>query len=890
MSRTSCILALVAIGVAAVGRTAGGRPPEMQRFFERHCLDCHSGTSPEGGLDIANLSDDLDDPAAFGRLVKIHDRIAAGEMPPPEAQRPAAEERAAVLALMDDALATADRLRMARDGRAGVRRLTRSEYQNTLRDLLAMPHLDILELLPPDGRVAGYDKVADGQNLSPIHMAAYAAAAEAALDAAIATRSTPPPVAKRRIYPASVWRMQYNLVQGTYVLLDGPRPDPALPFTKPDGPPRNPFGTEPISIYRNDRFELIAEHKIHESQSSVGMLMANVGALFGTLEASPIHAGPYRIRVSVWGFQWNAGKVEPVQVPQAAAIRAHRETRENREGRHLATMTAASLTPRETEITAWLDEQEVLVVDPVSIPWFGSTLSISVDGRFATSAHVGAGVALDWVDMEGPLYESWPPESHRRLFGNLPIQPLPSDATVIRPARRGVERQSAYWPKFTDLPPEEQQPPLQTVQSTDPVADARRLLGMFLGRALRRPVDGDEIDPYVRLVEQRLAANECFEDAMRRAYVAILTSVPFLFHASDAEPDPVALAARLSYWLWNSPPDDKLLTAAASGRLNDPAEVKAQVDRLLADPRSGLFIDDFADQWLELRRLDETMPDRDLYPEYSILLHEGMAAEPRAFIREAIEQDLPIAALVEPGFAMVTQRLAEHYGITGVEGAEVRRVPLPADSPRGGLLGQAAIHKLTANGTTTSPVKRGVWVMDRLLAEPPAPPPANVKAIEPDTRGTTTVREQLARHRDVAACVGCHAKIDPPGFALESFDPVGGFRGRYRAIGKGDDPPERARVVWPVVYRLGPAVDASGRLSDGCEFDGLKALTRHLAADPRRLARGFVHHLACYATGAEIGYADRRVVDAILDAAAPSKYGLRSLIQAVAASGIMAGR
>jgi hypothetical protein len=163
-------------------------------------------------------------------------------------------------------------------------------------------------------------------------------------------------------------------------------------------------------------------------------------------------------------------------------------------------------------------------------------------------------------------------------------------------------------------------------------------------------------------------------------------------------------------------------------------------------------------------------------------------------------------------------------------------------------------------------------------------------AIEPDTRGTTTVREQLARHRDVAACAGCHSKIDPPGFALESFDPVGGFRERYRAAGKGDEPPERNRVVWPVTYRLGPAVDATGRLADGFEFDGINALTRHLAEDPRRLARGFVHHVACYATGAEIGYADRRIVEAILDAAAASHYGLRSLIQAVAASELVAPR
>lgn len=890
MSRLSSILACLVFGSGLDVRTAVGHAPAVERFFERHCMDCHSGKSPEGGFDIGKVSANLDDPATFGRFVTSHDRIAAGEMPPPDASQPEPEERAAVVALLDDALSKADGLRIARDGRAGIRRMTRSEYENTLRDLLALPHLDLRDLLPPDGRVAGYGKVAEGQDLSPTHLAAYTAAAEAALDTAIATRSKPPPVAKRRIYPASPWRFQYNLVQGTYVLLDGPRPDPALPFKKPEEPPKQPFGTDPSSIHQNDRFKFIADQKIGESRSSVGMLMAAIPNVFGTLEASPIHAGPYRIRVSLWGFQWNAGEVEPVAVPQAAAIRAHRETRENLEGRHLATITATSLTPTETEIMAWLDEQEVLVVDPVSIPWFGNALAVNGDGRWATSAHVGPGVALDWVDVEGPLHDSWPPESHRRLFGNLPIAPLQDSASVVWPARRPVERQSAYWPKFTDLPLAEQQPSLETVQSADPVADARRLLGGFMNRALRRPVAAADVEPYVHLVEQRLAAQDCFEDAMRRAYVAILTSASFLFHASDATPDQAALASRLAYWLWNSPPDEPLLSAATSGRLADPAEMRAEVDRLLADPRSWRFIDDFTDQWLELRRLEETMPDREVYPEYSILLHEGMAAEPKAFIREAIDQDLPINTLVDPDFAMLTQRLAEHYGISGVEGVEVRRVPLPPETPRGGLLGQAAIHKLTANGTTTSPVKRGVWVMDRLFGERPPPPPPNVMAIEPDTRGTTTVREQLARHRNVVACAGCHSKIDPPGFALESFDPVGGFRERYRVTGGGDDPPERTHAIWPVAYRLGLNVDASGRLPDGFEFEGIQGLTRHLAEDPRRLARGFIHHLACYATGAEIGYSDRRVVDAILDAAATSGYGLRSIIKALAASELVLPR
>jgi hypothetical protein len=233
---------------------------------------------------------------------------------------------------------------------------------------------------------------------------------------------------------------------------------------------------------------------------------------------------------------------------------------------------------------------------------------------------------------------------------------------------------------------------------------------------------------------------------------------------------------------------------------------------------------------------------------------------------------------------MLTQRLAEHYGIADVHGVDVRSVALPAGSPRGGLLGQAAILKLTADGTTTTPVKRGVWVMDRLLNDPAPPPPPSVGAIDPDTRGATTVREQLDKHRNDASCAACHAKIDPAGFALESFDPVGGFRTRYRSTGNGDAPPEKDRVAWKVTYKLGPAVDASGTLSDGRGFKDVNDLTALLAQDPARLARAFVAHLSRYATGAEVSYADRAEIGRIVESTAAKQHGVRSLIHALAES------
>jgi hypothetical protein len=440
-----------------------------------------------------------------------------------------------------------------------------------------------------------------------------------------------------------------------------------------------------------------------------------------------------------------------------------------------------------------------------------------------------------------------------------------------------------------DYPKEGQKRPLETVQSSDPAADARLLLAEFLPRALRRPVSSEMVDAYVALVQGRLSANECFEDAMRRAYIAVLTSPDFLFHPGDGGCDAFAIASRLSYWLWNSAPDAALLADAASGALADSKVLHAQIDRLLADPRGDRFLADFTDQWLELSRIDETQPDRDLYPEFSPPLQWDMVAETRAFIRELIANDLPVRTLVDADFAMLTQRLATHYGIPKVEGVEVRRVALPVDAHRGGLLTQASILKLTANGSVTSPVKRGIWVMDRLLGEPPQQPPQGVPAVDPDTRGATTIREQLAKHRSDTSCALCHKKIDPPGFALESFDPIGGYRDRYRSTSKGDLVSEEVAKRWRARYRIGPAVDASGELADGRSYRGIDDLRKLLAADERGLARAFTGHMVRYATGADLTYADRGTIDGIVESTVASGYGVRSLIHAIAASSLVTG-
>jgi len=865
MSLRFAILTSLAVAFASAA--------EPRAFLEKHCYECHDKETKKGGLDLESLGSEKQQ---LDRWIKIHDAVADGEMPPAKKKsQPTAADKATFVAALDTRLTAA--ATESRPARSQLRRLTRLEFENSLKDLLALPRLDITALLPADGRVAGYDKIGSGLDLSPGHLAAYQEAVEKALDLAIATQSTAPRVYQQRIYPAGLFKFGGNLAHGQFVLLKDKQPDPALPVRGGFEDKKGHVGHEGPDL--KARGELVKSPAVAKSRSAVGLLNPNLAGYEAAMNVAPIYAGNYRLRLSIWGFRWANGRPNPCDAPQAAVLRAHEEGKQQEGGRLLSAFTAPSMESKEGEIITWLDAHESIVFDPVSVPWIGLRVG-QIAGRAAK--HVGPGVALDWFEIEGPLNPVWPPVSHSRLFGQLPIKPW-AGGEALPPHREKIRSLGGYLPSMHfDLTPAEREPKLETVASEHPVEDARTLLADFLPRAFRRDVAASEIEPYLRLLQTRLDAKDCFEDAMRRVYVAALTSPEFLFLPKPT--DDVALATRLSYWLWNGPPDETLLAAGRDSSLHRPEILRTQVDRLLADPRAERFTQDFARQWLELSRLDETNPDPLLYPEYRFLLGQGVANETPAFLRELIVNDLPAHSLVRPGFAMLTQRLAEHYGITGVTGVEVRKVTLPAASLRGGLLGQAAIHKLTANGTTTSPVKRGVWVSDRLLDAPAPPPPPGVSAVDPDTRGTTTIREQLNKHRSDPNCAACHAKIDAPGFALEAFDPVGGWRSRYRSNGQGELPPEKGRTDWKVEYKLGPSVDASGKLRDGRAFRDTAAFIDLIASDDEKLARAFVAHLSRYATGTEVNYADRAEIRRIVEQTKADHYGLRSLIHALAQS------
>jgi len=890
---------LVASLLQAPLSTLTATDAELRSYLETHCLDCHDSTKKKGGLNLEALPVHFNAAERFDIWANVHDRIAAGEMPPKSRkERPSKEENAEALKWLDNSLHAADSARIAKTGRSLYRRLSAQEYENALRDLLHLPGLRINHLLPEDERRHGFNKIGQALDLSNVHLSQFMDAADLALTAAIATRSTPPPVLRKH-YGGTSGSETWNWVaRGDAVLLKDKQFDPLLQLPATD---QDLWGAKGSSEVKR-RSELLGT-QLREYQGAIGYFTGPVERTFSlSMQFSPVYAGQYRIRTSAWGFWWNRGKVEPPQRNESFMLSVWLPSEGPRfvhsPARRLGMFDVPSTESRVHEYTGWFDVNEELLFEMGTPTGYEKNT-----GRWASQStgscavYSGPGIALDWFEVEGPIFEQWPPRSHTAIFGDLPIRPFAKEGGLIAPKREPVRQRSRNGgtrPNNSDLSKEEKEPPLESVFTEHPQEDATRLLAEFLPRAFRRPVPADEVREYVQIVTREMDRHASFEDAMKEACKAALCSPDFLFigdtDSTEKNPPHIrlsdrALAERLALWFWNSVPDEELLALANAGQLHLPENLKKQTDRLLAEPRSDRFIADFADQWLDLRKIDATQPDTRIYPEAREHLKHSMLAETRAYLRELVTKNLSVTHLVKSDFAMLNQSLADHYGIPDVTGCSIRRVPLPAESPRGAFLTQAAVLKVTANGTTTSPVTRGAWINERILGNVIPPPPAGVPALDPDTRGSKTIREQLEKHRADTRCAGCHAKIDPPGFALESFDVIGGFRERYRSLNAGDGQAAfHFASGWDPRVRLNQPVDPSGQLSGGESFQNLADFQALVLRQPDALAANMVRQLLMYATGSEPHYSDRREIARILTQTQTSNYGLRSLIDAIVQS------
>lgn len=814
LSIAGLVLGLVLSGLGAAAPAARGaerdaKPSDepARPFLERHCQGCHAGDKPKGKFRLDSLTRDWSDRSNRQRWLAVAEKVRSGAMPPKGKPRPPAKDVEALTGWISGQVEAAEGARVATQGRVPIRRLNRAEYANTVRDLLGVD-IDLNEVLPSDTPVNGFDNGAEALHISSFLMEQYLEAADKVLDAAVVNGPRPWLLKKR-----------FDIKEEKSV--------------KPTG-----------SVYRH-------------LEDSVAIFSSWVSAnIQVTLWNCYTHfRGNYRFRISAYAFQSDRPVTFHMTAGTFSAVTEER------------ILGYFDVPPGKPTVIEFVDRLEAK--NFIRIVADGLGVTPPVVEKVGAENYKGPGLAVQWVEVEGPLHETWPPPSHRRLFGELKQAPAPNPEDRSR---------------------------LEVV-SKEPLADAERLLRAFLRRAFRRAVTDDDVKPFLARAKARLDAKASFEQAMRVAYKEVLVSPHFLF-LREQPPHPTlsprgggegrvrglddfALASRLSYFLWSSMPDEELLALAEKGKLHEPVTLRAQVERLLEDPRAAAFTTNFAGQWLSLRAIDATAPDPALYPEYDDVLKVAMLKEPFLFFDEVLRNDLSLTNFVSSDFTMLNGRLARHYGIPGVSGQEFKKVTLPPNSHRGGVLTMAGVMKVTANGTTTSPVLRGAWVLDRILGAPPPKPTADVEAVEPDIRGATTFREQLAKHRQRSECAGCHAKIDPPGFALESFDVIGGWRDYYRSVGKGEPAVVNGHTMR---YKKGPDVDPADVLPDGAKFKNIDEFKQLLLKDKDQLARALAEKLLTYGTGGPPAKADRAEIDAIVTKLSTKNYGFRSLIHAIVQS------
>lgn len=760
-------------------------PTGVDAFLEQRCATCHEGPDAEAGLDLTHLASPDSSPADLASWIRIIDRVAAGEMPPADADVLPPGPRDAFVESSSSWLRRFQEDRWRREGRVQARRLTNLQLERTLHDLLGID-IPLATQLPDEPRTNGFTTVATGQPMSHFQVKAHLDTVDAALDEAFRRATTPPDEWTRTLPPSELCRQ-----------------DPSRRCREP---------------------ELIDGKAVTWNGNVI-----YYGRLPATTAREP---GWYRFTI----------RASALNIPAEHGVWCSVRTGLNVSSAPLlewAGAFEATAEPAEWTFETWLPKGHMLEVRPGDV-----TLK---SARFA-GGQIGTG------------------EGAPQNVPGVAIHEI-----VMSRLHRGDDDDALRHLLLDELPVVAGNTP--DVASSAPREDLGRLIQRFARRAFRRPVTADDVGPYVRIAEEKLASSGSLLDALRSGYRSVLCSPRFLYLQEEPGPlDDAAIADRLSYFLWNSMPDEELFSLAEQGRLQDPAVIRSQVERMLANGRSRQFVEDFASEWLDLSLIDFTQPDRRLVPDFDPIVQHAMLDETHSTLETMLNENQSISRLVRSDSTFLNSRLARFYGIDGVEGDAMRLVPLSASDHRsGGVLTQGAILKVTANGTNTSPVLRGIWVCERLLGREIPPPPANVPAVEPDIRGATTIREMLEKHRADASCAACHAQFDPAGYALENYDPAGRWREQYLIVSGGK-------------VSRGAVIDAGDTLPDGRRFADADELERLLAADPRSIAEGVAAKLLTYGTGAAITFADRDDLHGIADRAEKSGFGFRTLVAEVAAS------
>ena len=742
-------------------QTQAATPASASATFAKYCVTCHNAKLKTGGfvLDPAGLAHVPDQAEQWEKVVR---KLRTNAMPPAGVPRPDDATYNSTASFLETELDRAAAAKPDPGKLPALHRLTRTEYQNAIRDMLALDALpkeiDYSLLLPADNSSSGFDNIADLLFVSPTTMERYLDAARKISRLAVGDPTAPVMVNQYRI-PAE--------------LPQDERVDEL------------PFGTRGGVAIHSD-FPADGEYYIKFNVSAPTTEFHQVEV---SVDGERIKLIPFRGRSSVVTV---AGRDTGNNAP------------ESRPGEVHVLMKAG---PRLVGIT-FIQRTEALDE---------STLRPRTRSR-------GDFPAISDVTISGPydVKGSGDTPSRRRIF----------------------------------------------TCTTDDLPCAKQILSTLERRAFRRPVTDADLQDLMPFYEAG-KADGGFERGIQKALERMLVSPQFLFRI-ERDPAGIApgtpyrisdleLASRMSFFIWSSIPDDELLDLAARGKLKDPAVLEQQVKRMIADPRSESFVTNFAAQWLFLRDLDAKQPDELLFPDFDETLRAGFQRETELFLDSVLRENRSVLDLLSANYSFINGRLARHYGIPNIEGSYFRRVTFPADSVRGGLLGQGSILTITSYATRTSPVVRGKWVLENLLNSAPPPPPPNVPALK--TEGSEagkvlSMREAMIQHRANPACAGCHARMDPIGFAMENFDAVGKWRDRDS----------------------GNPIDASGVFPDGTKFNGMSGLKKALLAHPEEFVTTVTEKVLMYAIGRNLQYYDAPSVRAIVTEAARNNYTFSSLV------------
>lgn len=904
----NCVAALSS-SVAVSSVSAAEIPTHVKAFVDNHCIECHDASTARAGFRVDLLGADFTAGNTAGLWNEVMHHINAGTMPPKKSARPDAKEAFAVASWVAEQLAETTRQAQGAGGRVPLRRLNRVEYANSVRDLFALEEnfaRRIEKELPADGKVGGFDRGAAGLFMDEGQLAQYMTVADLILDEAIFLEQ---PKVVKFAYDGTTERYVHGL-QTAYKNEKGEYVETSVPDVI--AKQKEPLAWIPQDYWDNYRSKdrRYVPHGVYDWELKNGGVEYLSNSKFYPVDwgnRGVTRDGWYRFRVEAGAFAGRDeeaqkdvkltlkyGEGSPVEVTKTLVIDAPLDKPKQYE-------FLVYLQPGTTKINrqfriSWdyggEREKSAVIENPAyrDVQW----KQVIVGGEIARAkAEKKSEAEIEKLKQKLEDVIATAKET-RRTF--------PGPQWIYNPKLNIANRPRLWLGKMdwegpiTQWPPQARTSLFFDGETRTDDDYLREIFARLLPRAYRRPVEAAELE---RVVKWTLAAKTdrglSFTQAVREGVKNVLCSPKFLYIAGEepeaavvatkpqpattataAKPQPIdglTMASRLSYLLWSSAPDEELTKLAIADKLRDPAVVRAQVKRMIADPKAWEFTRSFAGQWLSVRDFDNgNAPNRDFYKAYDDALRDSSKREPLEFFHEVLKQNRPLTDFLDSDYLVVNERLAKHYGVAGVDGEQFRRVPAPADGTRGGVLGMAGILTYLADGTRTLPVRRATWVLDTLWNQPVPPPPPNAGDLPANGKGKPlTVRARLDMHRQSENCASCHVRVDPFGVALENYDAIGMWRDRQNGEGLRGD-------------KWSPALDVSGALPSGKEFKTLQEYKAALVAEKQAFVKGFTEKLLCYALGRPIGYGDHVTVEEIMAHAAQHELGLQEIVQATVAS------